>query len=127
MVGQALLIVLVNLGISIIESILGWQTCSRPIICATVTGLFCGDLTTGIIMGGLLEAIYMGVSGIGGVVPADSKSSSIICTAFVILSGLEPEAGIALAVPIGALMTNTGVATRVVSDALNPLFLKWAF
>ena len=32
----------------------------RPIIVGTVTGLFLGDLQTGIIIGGSLEAIYMG-------------------------------------------------------------------
>ncbi len=38
----------------------------RPIVVGTVTGLFLGDLTTGIIIGGALEAIYMGAVNIGG-------------------------------------------------------------
>ena len=124
MVTQALLIVFTSWVTSIIDTLLGWQTLSRPIICGSITGLVCGDFKTGIIMGGLLEAIYMGISGIGGVVPADSRNSTIISTALVILSGIDIESGIALAVPIGALITNTGVLSRAVSDALNPIFLK---
>lgn len=50
----------------LIDGILGWQTMTRPIVLGTVIGLLCGDLKTGVIMGASLEAVYMGISGIGG-------------------------------------------------------------
>ena len=49
----------------LIDGILGWQTMTRPIVLGTVIGLLCGDLKAGVIMGASLEAVYMGISGIG--------------------------------------------------------------
>ena len=58
----------------LIDGILGWQTMTRPIVLGTVIGLLCGDLKTGVIMGASLEAVYMGISGIGGSLAADYRS-----------------------------------------------------
>ena len=123
---EALTVTLVSWLIHIIDSCVGWQTMMRPIMCASLTGLVCGDVKTGVIMGAELEAIYMGVSGIGGVVPADAKTSSVICTALTILSGINMEAGLALAVPIGTITAQFGAPMRVISDALNDLWMNAA-
>ena len=126
MFGQAFIVMIVSWLLGFVDTVLGWQTLSRPIVCGAVTGIACGDPRTGIIMGAELEAVYMGVSGIGGVVPADSKNATIISTAIVILGGVDVEAGLAIASAVGALMVNTMTVTISVSDALNPLFLKAA-
>ena len=62
----------------LIDGILGWQTMTRPIVLGTVIGLLCGDLKTGVIMGASLEAVYMGISGIGGSLAADYRSGTAV-------------------------------------------------
>lgn len=48
---------------------LSWQCLNRPIVVAPLVGLLLGDFQTGIIMGASLEAIFMGISAVGGSVP----------------------------------------------------------
>ncbi len=86
--------------------IMSWQCLNRPIVVAPIAGLVLGDLQTGIIMGAALESIFMGISAIGGSIPADATTSSIIAVAYTILTGSNVEAGLALALPIGAVMAS---------------------
>ena len=57
------------------DRLLGWQTLQRPIVTATVTGFLLGDIRTGMIMAASLEAIFMGISAIGGSIPSDACAS----------------------------------------------------
>lgn len=86
--------------------ILSWQCLNRPIVVAPIAGLILGDFHTGIIMGAALESIFMGISAIGGSIPADATTSSVIAVAYTILTGSNTEAGLALALPIGAVMAS---------------------
>lgn len=99
----ALLIALVYWGLYVLDESFSWQALVRPIVAGPVVGLVLGDFQTGIIMGGMIEAVYMGVVSIGGGAPANAYDATIICTSFVITSGLSMEAGLALALPIGTL------------------------
>ncbi len=74
--------------------ILSWQTLNRPIVIAPLAGLILGDFQTGIIMGAGLESIFMGISAIGGQVPADATTASLIAVSFTVLTGASQEAGI---------------------------------
>lgn len=106
---------------------LGWQTITRPIVVAPVTGLLLGDFKTGILMGASLESIFMGISAIGGAVPADATSASIIAVAYTILNGASPEAGLAISMPIGAVMASFGaLEMALVAAPLVPYWEKLA-
>lgn len=106
---------------------LGWQTITRPIVVAPVTGLLLGDFKTGILMGASLESIFMGISAIGGAVPADATSASIIAVAYTILNGATPEAGLAISMPIGAVMASFGqLEMALVAAPLVPYWEKLA-
>ena len=83
---------------------LSWQCLTRPIVIAPVTGLLLGNPVEGIIMGAALESIFMGISAIGGQIPSDATSASVIAVAYAILTGANTEAGLALALPIGTAM-----------------------
>lgn len=61
---NALLIAFAYLLWQVADNWLGWQTFTRPLVLCTLTGLMCGDITTGVIIGAELEAVYMGVSAI---------------------------------------------------------------
>lgn len=99
----ALLIAFTYWAIFVIDESFSWQALVRPIVTGPIVGLILGDVRTGIIMGGSLEAIYMGVVSIGGGAPADAFGSTVICVSFVISGGLSMEAALALAFPIGTL------------------------
>lgn len=85
---------------------LSWQCLNRPIVVAPIAGLILGDFETGIVMGASLESIFMGISAIGGSVPADATTSSIIAVAYTVLTGATAEEGLALALPIGTVMAS---------------------
>lgn len=107
MAQSALLVVLVYFILSALDfSLTSWQVFTRPIVVAPITGLFLGDFQTGIIMGASLESIFMGISAIGGSVPADALTSSIIAVSYTVLAGGTVEAGLAIALPIGTVMAS---------------------
>lgn len=102
-----------------IDRLMGWQTCVRPIVAAPIVGLALGDFQTGIIMGAALEAIFMGISPIGGTIPADPLSSAVIAVSFTILTGADVELGLAIALPIGTLMASF-------NNMVNPILASFA-
>lgn len=120
MVGNAVLIVLVYWVISVLDPyILSWQCLNRPIVVAPIAGLVLGDFQTGIIMGAALESIFMGISAIGGSIPADATTASLISVAYTITTGADIETGIAIALPIGTLMASF-------NGLLSPIFASLA-
>lgn len=107
MVSSALQICLVYYIVSLLDPyILSWQCINRPIVVAPLAGLVLGDFHTGIVMGAALESIFMGISAIGGSVPADATTASIIAVAYTVLTGSGAEAGLAIALPIGTVMAS---------------------
>ena len=60
---------------------LSWQCLNRPIVVAPLVGLLLGDFQTGIIMGASLEAIFMGISAVGGSIPTAWAAASSACPA----------------------------------------------
>lgn len=109
-----------------LDNITGSQALSRPIVLGTVTGLFCGDIKTGIIMGATLEAIYLGAVGVGGVVPSDWRTATTVSIAYVTLTGIDMEAGLAIAVALGTLMNSFKPVINTFENALHPVFMKMA-
>lgn len=120
MVSSALQICIVYYVVSLLDPyILSWQCMNRPIVVAPLAGLVLGDFTTGIIMGAALESIFMGISAIGGSIPADATTASVIAVAYTILTGSDVEAGLAIALPIGTVMASLG-------GMLSPLWASLA-
>ena len=81
---------------------LGWQALTRPIVICPLVGILLGDVTTGCILGASLESLFMGISAIGGSIPADATTTSYVATAFVILTGADIESAVAIAMPMTA-------------------------
>ena len=105
------------------EILLSWQCLTRPIVIAPFIGLVLGDMGTGIKMGAELEAIFMGISAIGGVIAADATLSTVIAVAYTILKGTPMTDGLALAFPIGTVLTSINSLTM--SLISNPLAAYW--
>lgn len=123
---EALLVALAYYIAWFLDGALGFQTATRPIILGTITGLLCGDITTGVVMGAALEAVYMGISGIGGVTAADYRSATAIATGIAIMSGVSLEEGIGLAAPIGAICLGLMNLTAAMGNVMEPVYLKLA-
>jgi len=124
MAGAALSICIVYFLLNYIDEIcLSWQALTRPIVIAAFAGLALGDFRTGIIMGAELEAIFMGISAIGGVIAADATLSSVIAVAYTILNGTSIQEGVAIAFPIGTILTSiNGLSMSLIA---NPMAAYW--
>src|SRR5690625_72870 len=81
----------------------GFYTLGRPLIAATIVGLILGDLQTGLAVGVLIQAMYIGVITPGAVMPFDVNYIGYLSTALVIMSGADPKLGATIAVPVGLL------------------------
>lgn len=107
MVHAAIQICIAYYIISLLDPyLLSWQCLNRPIVVAPIVGLILGDFHTGIIMGAALESVFMGISAIGGSIPADATTASVLAVAYTVLTGSDIKAGLALALPIGAVMAS---------------------
>lgn len=105
---------------------LSWQCLNRPIVVAPIVGLVLGDFHTGIVMGASLESIFMGISAIGGSVPSDALSASVIAVTYTVLTGSNAEAGLAIALPIGTVMASFNGMLTPVWASLAPYWEKLA-
>ena len=124
--GNALLVAFIYWLAQCADAYMGWQTWTRPIVLGTIAGLLCGDLTTGVILGAELEAVYMGVSSIGGEAPSNYQAATVLCVGFVVLSGADTATGLALAVTIGTLINAVKPFTNTIKIMFHSAFLKLA-
>jgi len=84
-----------------------------PLFAATFTGLLLGDLQTGLLIGATLQLMTLGVATYGGATIPDYLSGAIMGTAYAIISGEGAEYGIAVAIPIGLLLTQMDILGRM--------------
>ena len=75
---QALLVAVVAFLASIDEQTFGACMMSRPLFTGPIVGLIMGDVTTGIIIGASLEAMFMGSIMVGSAVPPEVYASSVL-------------------------------------------------
>lgn len=61
-----------------------------------------GDLTTGIIVGGMLEMLALGWMNVGAAMAPDAALASVIATILVISGGQDKGTAIAIAIPVAA-------------------------
>lgn len=107
-----------------VDDMMSWQTFQRPIVIGTVVGAICGDLKAGIILGAELEAVYMGVSAIGGVVASKYDIATAVGVGLMILSDLDIETAMAFCIPIGTVLTTVSPIIKLLMDLLTPFYHK---
>ena len=75
---------------------------SRPLAAGTIMGLVLGDLPKGLYIGASLEFVYLGSISVGAAIPPDAASATSISTALAIISGIDKNVAIALAIPVAS-------------------------
>ena len=73
----------------------------RPIVVGFITGLFLGDIKTGIIVGAAVEAIFMGSVNIGGNISAEPAAAATFAVVMATMENISADAALALSVPVG--------------------------
>lgn len=76
----------------------------RPIIVAPLVGLVLGDLQSGLIIGGLTELIYVGLTPVGGTQPPNMVLAAIMATVLNHVNGGSPLTSISLSLPFSFMM-----------------------
>lgn len=86
-------------GIIGIDLYVGLTHIHRPVVTGLVVGLILGDVTTGLIVGGTLELIWMGMVPLAGAQPPNVVIGGVIGTAFGIIAGQDPQVAVGVAIP----------------------------
>jgi PTS system mannose-specific IIC component len=99
----------------------GFYTLYRPLVNGFIVGLILGDPVQGTIVGASINLMYLGFISAGGALPGDPSMAGILGTALAISAGVDSQAAVALAVPLGILGTIVWV-TRMTVDSV---FIHW--
>lgn len=106
--------------------IFGQNMMDQPIVVGPLLGLCLGDLNTGIILGGLLEAVFLGAFSIGGSISLNTSIGTVLAVAYAITVGGSNKAAVALAVPLGLLGGMLEIGTYVLGAIISNGFDKAA-
>ncbi len=99
--------------ISLDSTVFGQFMLSRPIVAGPVIGWLCGDIKTGLLIGAMIELLWVGVVPVGVGVPPDSAIVCIVATA--IAANKVPDAAaiaIIFSVPLGVIFKRLDIAHR---------------
>lgn len=91
-------------GIAGVERLIYQFHIHRPIVSGLVIGIILNDVQTGLITGATLELIWAGAVPIGGAQPPNVVIGGIIGVSFAILTNINPEASVGLAVPFAVAL-----------------------
>ena len=104
----------------------GQNLTEQPIIAGVLVGIIFGDAYTGLIMGATIQLVFLGVVSIGAATPPDALVGGIMGTVFAITTGMDAEAVIALAMPMGILGQMLGILCRIINTNFNGIIDKAA-
>jgi len=82
---------------------IGFTALYRPLIAGTLVGLAMGRPSEGIAIGANINVLYLGWISTGGSLPGDPGLAGYLGTALALGGGLDVEAALALAAPLGLL------------------------
>ncbi len=97
--GQALSIALLYWFVKTSFSTCYGANFNHPVVAGLFIGILCGDPIKGTMLGGLLQTMNMAPSMVGNTVTMDLQMAAFVTIPLVILTGLDAEAAVAIAVP----------------------------
>ncbi|MGQ9492262.1 MAG: PTS system mannose/fructose/sorbose family transporter subunit IID [Anaerolineae bacterium] len=101
---------------------LGFTVLYRPLIAGTLVGLVMGRPVEGMTIGANINVLYLGWISAGGSLPGDPGLAGYLGTALALGGGLQTEAALALAAPLGLL----GGLTWALRMSVCSIFAHWA-
>ncbi len=101
---------------------LGFTVLYRPLVAGTLVGLVMGNPAAGIAIGANINVLYLGWISAGGSLPGDPGLAGYLGTALVLGGGLDVQAALALAAPLGLL----GGLTWSLRMSLCSIIPHWA-
>jgi mannose PTS system EIIC component len=90
-----------------------WLGTPKALIAGSVAGIIMGDVTTGLVISGTLQLMWLANAGIGAYIPPNEATGSIIGVAVAIMADGGVATGLAIAIPTALLcqqiimLTNT--------------------
>jgi len=99
---------------------------NEPVVTGALVGLLLGDIKTGITIGGTLQLVYLGVIGVGAAIPVNKTTATAVSVALCIVSKIEYETAIALAVPVAVMGQLSNMLAWTVNASLMHLGDKYA-
>ena len=78
-----------------------------------LTGTILGDPTTGVIVGGTIQPMYLALTAVGGAMPVDKEAAGIITTAMVITQGITLDQGLVISSAASLIMAQLHTVKRV--------------
>lgn len=100
----------------------GYYVLQRPLIAGFLTGLVLGMPIEGTIIGATMNLIYLGHITTGGTMPGDMALAGYLGTGLALAAGLDVNAALALAVPLGLLGTIVWFSRM----SVDSIFIHWA-
>lgn len=126
MILEGLLVYITVVVLYFLHYFLGNILVDRPIIVGTLVGLVLGDIQTGIVVGASYELIFLGAVNAGGVVPSNTAIGTSIGVALAILTGMDYESSLAVAVPAATLGASLTTLMYTLRSMMNPYITKLA-
>lgn len=120
MLQLALLAFLASFICYFVQWTFGQPMIDQPICVGLVAGLIFGDVTTGIIIGAAMEAIFIGNVNVGGATSAEPVTGTVMAICFVTHMGMDQGAAITLATAVAIF------ANIIYSLIFNVLMSFWA-
>lgn len=99
----------------------GWNMLGRPLVAGLIVGIILGDVTTGVIAGAMVQALFIGQITPGGAMPSDVNWASYIGIPLAIAAGGGGAEAVALAVPLS--IVGLGLFNFIMS--INTFFPHW--
>jgi len=103
----------------------GYFVFSKPLVAGFLVGLVFGKPLEGAMIGAQINMIYLGWIGAGGASPADPCAAGVLSTAFVLATGLDMDAALVLAVPVGLVAIALYTMLMTVMSACGHLCQKF--
>lgn len=100
----------------------GYYVLQRPLVAGFLTGLVLGMPVEGTIIGATMNLIYLGHITAGGTMPGDMALAGYLGTGLALAAGLDVNAALALAVPLGLL----GTIVWFTRMSVDSIFVHWA-
>ena len=103
-----------------------YATLYRPMVSGLIVGIILGDPVQGTIIGATINLMYIGFISAGGAMPADMSLAGILGTALAISSGIDTNAALAIAVPLGLIGSLVWVGRLTIDSAFVRIAEKYA-